>query len=162
MLTALQEPTTPSSLKNTTAMETSIPAVFTSPEPASVFSTPTTETPSFARFVEAVSSSLDKADSGAGFTESSDFLPEIKEAMPGFFAMIAANDDDAPSFAGRGMAGYAQEAVTFAHEGLGVRRDVVDSRHSELQERFMSVMKAISSHAETQHKTVDFGLDLAA
>lgn len=162
MITALQQPEVSSSLKSTTAMDRAVPAVFTSEEPASVFSTPATETPSFARFVEAVVSSLDKADSGATFTESSDFLPEIKEAMPGFFAMIASNDDAAPSFAGRGMGGYAQEAVTFAHEGLGVRRDVIDTRHSELQDRFMKVMKAISAHETTTTKTVDFGLDLAA
>ncbi len=135
-----------------------MPAVFTAEEPANVFSAPVNDTPSFTSFVEAVASKLDGMDE----FESTEFLADLKVAMPEFFQLVAANDDDGPSYGGRTINSYAQEAVTFAHEGLGVRRDVVDMRQSELQERFMKVMSAITEYEAEQHDHNDFGLDLAA
>ncbi|MBL4805182.1 MAG: hypothetical protein JKY71_09980 [Alphaproteobacteria bacterium] len=149
-----------SDLSNTTAMDKAMPPVFTAEEPIGIFGTPSNDTPSFASFVEAVSTKLDSAD--ASFDDG-EFLTDMKVAMPGFFQLLAANDDEGPGFGGRAINGYAQEAVTFAHEGLGVRRDVIDMRQGEAQERFMSTMKRIADYEADSghHQTSTFGLDAA-
>lgn len=172
MLSAMSEtpavsPTTPtlgssfgtSEVGSASVLESLMPEVFAAEEPISIFSTSTASTPSFESFVEAVTSSSSTADDFA----DGEFLSEMKAAMPGFFKMIAANDDGGMSFGGRNAGGYAQEAVTFAHEGLGVRRDVIDLRQGEAQERFMKVMNAISdyegSSGHNDGSSFSFGLN---